>query len=58
MEYHYVVAFDNTILAVYGKALRKDAFASAARHRLNGTPCEVSTKAGKRQHAREQFKPE
>jgi len=56
MEFHYVVAFDNTILAVYGKALREDAFANAARHRLNGTPCEVFTKAGKRQYTREQFK--
>ena len=48
MEYHYVVAFDNTVLAVFGKNLREMAFESAARHRANGVTCEVFTRAGKR----------
>ena len=56
MEYHYVVSFENTVLAVYGKALRENAFESAVKHRANGVACEVFTRAGKRLSAGCQFK--
>ena len=55
MEYHYVVSFTNTILAVYGQALRELAFESAARHRARGVACEVFTLEGKRRSAGEQY---
>lgn len=51
MIYHYVVAFDNTILGVYGKELRELAFEKAAMHRSKGIKCEVFTKDGNRQCA-------
>ena len=49
MDNHYVVAFDNTILGVYGKALRELAFEKAAAHRAKGIACEVFTQGGERQ---------
>lgn len=55
MEYHYVVEFDNTILGVYGKALRELAFEKAAMHRSKGIDCEVYTRSGPRQSANSKF---
>ena len=57
MTYHYIVAFENTILGVYGKELRELAFERAAEHRKK-VPCEVFTCDGERQHAGAKFKNE
>ena len=57
MEYHYIVAgINNTIIGVYGKALRELAFEKAGEHRAKGIACEVFTQAGKRQGCTAQFK--
>lgn len=56
MEYHYIVASDNTILGIFGKNLRELAFERAAKHRANGVRCEVFTRTGTRQSTGAQFK--
>jgi hypothetical protein len=57
LDYHYVVSsIDNTILGIYGKALRELAFESAAKHRNRGVNCEVFTKFGFRQAQGSKFK--
>jgi len=56
MTHHYIVAFDNTIIGVYGSALRELAFERAGEHRAKGIVCEVFTRDGKRQSSGGQFK--
>lgn len=56
MTYHYIVAFDNTIIGIFGSELRELAFERAAKHRQKGTQCEVFTRSGKRQPMGKAFK--
>ena len=56
MTYHYIVAgLTNTVIGVYGSALRELAFEKAAEHRAKGIACEVFTKSGKRQACTSKF---
>ncbi len=46
---NYIVSNDtNTIIGIYGKALRENAFESAAKFRAKGVGCEVFARTGER----------